>query len=210
LNRHAGIIQTYKVRQNIGLLAEEILKLGLDSQVIVVDDTSPDGTGELADDLAGQHSGVRVIHRPGKLGLGTAHIAGMKAALSASARTIRTMDADFSHHPRYLPGLLAALEQFDVVIDSRCVPGGGTLYWRDSVRFLCARSVGDDGGSPGALQGVLLATGEHEVRFGHKPVGWGVGWPLSLAALSFPIGIWILVSPDAFGRYGFSPTVPET
>jgi dolichol-phosphate mannosyltransferase len=128
LNRHAVIIPTYNERENIGLLVEEILNLGLDSQVIVVDDNSPDGTGQLVDDLASQHSGVQVIHRPGKLGLGTAHIAGMKAALAGDASAILTMDADFSHHPRYIPELLAALEQFDVVIGSRYVPGGGSLY----------------------------------------------------------------------------------
>jgi dolichol-phosphate mannosyltransferase len=128
LDRHAIIIPTYNERENIGPLVKEILNLGLDSQVIIVDDNSPDGTGELADELADQHPGVRVIHRPGKLGLGTAHIAGMKAALSDDVALIVTMDADFSHHPRYVPDMLAALKRFDVVIGSRYVPGGGTLY----------------------------------------------------------------------------------
>jgi dolichol-phosphate mannosyltransferase len=128
LDKHAIIIPTYNERENIGPLVKEILNLGLDSQVIIVDDNSPDGTGELADELADQHPGVRVIHRPGKLGLGTAHIAGMKAALSDDVALIVTMDADFSHHPRYVPDMLAALKRFDVVIGSRYVPGGGTLY----------------------------------------------------------------------------------
>jgi dolichol-phosphate mannosyltransferase len=69
---------------------------------------------------------VHVVHRAGKLGLGTAHIAGIHAALDLGAARIVTMDADFSHHPRYLPGLLAALDHYDVVIGSRYVPGGGT------------------------------------------------------------------------------------
>jgi dolichol-phosphate mannosyltransferase len=128
LRNHGIIIPTYNERENIGLLVEEILNLGLDSQVIIVDDNSPDGTGELADELAAQHPGIRVIHRPGKLGLGTAHITGMKAALEGGIASILTMDADFSHHPRYFPDMLAALERFDVVIGSRYVRGGGTLY----------------------------------------------------------------------------------
>jgi dolichol-phosphate mannosyltransferase len=128
LDRHAIIIPTYNERENIGLLVEEIAGLRLESQVIIVDDNSPDGTGQLADELAAQDNSVSVIHRSGKLGLGTAHIAGMKAALSNGAQLIVTMDADFSHHPRYLPALLAALERCDVAIGSRYVPGGGTRY----------------------------------------------------------------------------------
>ena len=128
MNSHAVIIPTYNERENIDLLVGDIIELGLDSQVIIVDDNSPDGTGELADELASQYSGVTVIHRPGKMGLGTAHIAGMKAALDKGVAQILTMDADFSHHPRYIPDMLAALERFDLVIGSRYVPGGGTLY----------------------------------------------------------------------------------
>jgi dolichol-phosphate mannosyltransferase len=128
LDRHAVIIPTYNERENIGLLVEGILDLGLGTQVVIVDDNSPDGTGELADELAIQHPGVQVIHRPDKLGLGTAHIAGMKAALSDQVALIATMDADFSHHPRFVPDMLSALERFDVVIGSRYAPGGGTLY----------------------------------------------------------------------------------
>jgi dolichol-phosphate mannosyltransferase len=128
LDSHAVVIPTYNERENISLLVEGILDLGLNSQIIIVDDNSPDGTGELADELAAQHPGVRVIHRPGKLGLGTAHITGMKAALEGGMASILTMDADFSHHPRHIADMLAALERFDVVIGSRYVPGGGTLY----------------------------------------------------------------------------------
>jgi dolichol-phosphate mannosyltransferase len=128
LERHSIIIPTYNERENISVLVENILDLGLDSQIIIVDDNSPDGTGQLADDLAKQRDNVHVIHRPGKLGLGTAHITGMKAALSHESAQIVTMDADFSHHPRYIPDLLATLIQFDVVVGSRYVPGEGTLY----------------------------------------------------------------------------------
>ena len=128
MSSHAIIIPTYNERENIVLLVEKIVELGLDSQVIIVDDNSPDGTGQLADQLAAQHAGVGVIHRSGKLGLGTAHIAGIKAALDDGVADILTMDADFSHHPRFIPDLLAGLERFDLVIGSRYVPGGGTRY----------------------------------------------------------------------------------
>jgi dolichol-phosphate mannosyltransferase len=128
LSKQSVIIPTYNERENIRPLVEGIVGLGLGSQVIIVDDNSPDGTGQLADELAAEHSAVRVIHRPAKLGLGTAHIAGMKVALEAGADLVLTMDADFSHHPRYIPDLLAALEEHDVAIGSRYVAGGDTLY----------------------------------------------------------------------------------
>jgi len=128
LNTSAIIIPTYNERENIELLVGEILNLATESQIFVVDDNSPDGTGDLAEGLAARQPSIHVIHRPGKMGLGTAHIAGMKAALSNGASQIITMDADFSHHPRYIPDMLAALVEFDVVIGSRYTSGGGTLY----------------------------------------------------------------------------------
>jgi dolichol-phosphate mannosyltransferase len=128
LRPHAIVIPTYNERENIRLLVKNLQDLALGSQIIIVDDNSPDGTGKLADELSAQTAAVHVLHRPGKLGLGTAHIAGMKAALSSSASCILTMDADFSHHPRYIPDLLRGLDQFDIVIGSRYVPGGGTQF----------------------------------------------------------------------------------
>ena len=121
------IIPTYNERENIALLAEAILALPLPIGVIIVDDNSPDGTGQLADSLASQHNQVSVLHRPAKLGLGTAHIAGMKRALALGAKLIITMDADFSHHPRYVPEMVATMQNCDLCIGSRYVPGGGTL-----------------------------------------------------------------------------------
>ncbi|MGQ9552611.1 MAG: polyprenol monophosphomannose synthase [Anaerolineae bacterium] len=121
------IIPTYNERENIALLAEAILALPLPIGVIIVDDNSPDGTGQLADSLASQHGQVSVVHRPAKLGLGTAHIAGMKRALALGAKLIITMDADFSHHPRYVPEMVATMQNCDLCIGSRYVPGGGTL-----------------------------------------------------------------------------------
>jgi dolichol-phosphate mannosyltransferase len=100
------IVPTYNEKENLPLLAEMLLALPLDLSVIVVDDASPDGTGELADALARQQAGrFSVIHRTGKLGLGTAYLAGFKHALAQGAARVVTMDADFSHHPRYIPPL---------------------------------------------------------------------------------------------------------
>jgi glycosyltransferase involved in cell wall biosynthesis len=121
----AVIIPTYNESDNIERLVGEILTLPVDAHVIVVDDNSPDGTGKLVDDLAARDTRVHAVHRPAKLGLGTAHIAGMRRAFELNCDPIVTMDADFSHNPRYIPALLAGLENYDVVIGSRYVRGGG-------------------------------------------------------------------------------------
>jgi len=121
----AVIIPTYNESDNIERLVGEILALPIDAHVIVVDDNSPDGTGKLVDDLAARDTRVHAVHRPAKVGLGTAHIAGMRRAFELNCDPIVTMDADFSHNPRYIPVLLAGLENFDVVIGSRYVRGGG-------------------------------------------------------------------------------------
>jgi glycosyltransferase involved in cell wall biosynthesis len=122
----AVIIPTYNESDNIPNLVGQILALPIDARVIVVDDNSPDGTGALVDDISTREPRVFCAHRPAKLGLGTAHIAGMRRAFELHLDPICTMDADFSHHPRYLPDLLAGLSQFDVMIGSRYVPKGGT------------------------------------------------------------------------------------
>ncbi|HEY6040663.1 MAG TPA: polyprenol monophosphomannose synthase, partial [Anaerolineae bacterium] len=96
--------------------------------IIVVDDNSPDGTGRIADEFARTDGLVHPLHRPAKLGLGTAHIAGIELALGAGHDKILTMDADFSHSPKYIPALVAGLDTFDLMIGSRYVPGGGTRY----------------------------------------------------------------------------------
>ena len=141
----AVIIPTYNERDNIEALTKEILALRGDpstalslcseetldntTEIIIVDDNSPDGTGEIADELAKTHQEVKVIHRPAKLGLGTAYIAGFKEALALGADRILTMDADFSHNPRYIPHLVAESENAQVVIGSRYVDGGDTVNW---------------------------------------------------------------------------------
>lgn len=126
--RVAVIIPTYNEKENIETLIAQLLDLPLGIHVIVVDDNSPDGTGEIVDRLVVERTGrVSVIHRPGKLGLGTAYIAGFRKALADEQDLICTMDADFSHDPRYVPDMVAKIEQgYDLVIGSRYVPGGGT------------------------------------------------------------------------------------
>jgi glycosyltransferase involved in cell wall biosynthesis len=129
----AVIIPTYNESDNIVTLVEEILDLRTVAHIIIVDDHSPDGTGQIADELAKQYHEVHVIHRPGKLGLGTAYVAGFKFALTLPTGCIMTMDADFSHHPRYIPALVAQTRIYDLSIGSRYVDGGGAIncnLWR--------------------------------------------------------------------------------
>jgi len=125
----AIIIPTYNERENIPPLVEAIAQLGLEIDVVIVDDNSPDGTGAIADALREKHGWVHVLHRAGKLGLGTAYKDGMRYALAQRAERIITMDADFSHHPCYIPDMLVMSEQFDIVIGSRYISGGGTAHW---------------------------------------------------------------------------------
>lgn len=124
-----AIVPTFNERENIELLVGEILDLPVPVDVIIVDDNSPDGTGKIAHRLAtGRPMRVQVIHRPSKLGLGTAYIAGFRQALEMGAGRIITMDADFSHHPRYIPAMLQKCEKVGLVIGSRYVDGGGTTH----------------------------------------------------------------------------------
>lgn len=121
------VVPTYNEADNLDALLERLLALPVNLGVLVVDDNSPDGTGEMAEAWAAQEPGrVRVVHRPGKMGLGTAYIAGFNAALAMDAEMVMTMDADFSHNPRYIPAMLALAEEKHVVIGSRYVPGGGS------------------------------------------------------------------------------------
>jgi len=124
------IVPTYNERENIQSLVEQLLSLEVGLHVLVVDDNSPDGTGRLVDEMAARDTGrVAAIHRPGKLGLGTAYIAGFRRALEEGAEYILTMDADFSHRPDYILQMLRKAQSgYDVVIGSRYVRGGGTRH----------------------------------------------------------------------------------
>lgn len=126
--RITAIVPTYNERENIETLVTQLVALPVELNVTVVDDNSPDGTGDIADRLAAENPGrVTVVHRAGKLGLGTAYLAGFQQALDAGSDLICTMDADFSHNPRYIPAMVGKIgEGYDLVIGSRYVRGGGT------------------------------------------------------------------------------------
>lgn len=125
------ILPTYNERDNVEPMTEAILSALPAASVLVVDDASPDGTGELADTLAARHPRVAVLHRPGKEGLGVAYRDGFRWVLErADARAVVQMDADFSHDPRDLPRLLAPLmRDADLVLGTRYMAGGKTLGW---------------------------------------------------------------------------------
>jgi len=120
------VIPTYNEAENLPTLVGELLALGIPAlEILFVDDNSPDGTGKAADDLAQQHPGrVHGLHRPGKMGLGTAYLTGFRYALDHSAAFVVQMDADFSHSPKYIAEFLKAIQDCDVVIGSRYVAGG--------------------------------------------------------------------------------------
>lgn len=136
----AVVIPTYNEKDNISTLLKVLLNLPLNLRVVVVDDNSQDGTGQVLDEWHATHPCVVPIHRSGKLGLGTALLTGMKECLRQGADLILTMDADFSHHPAYIPSLVEAAQQYDLVLGSRYVPGGGTknCTWK---RILISRGA---------------------------------------------------------------------
>lgn len=122
----AVMLPTYNERENLELLVDALFDLSMPIHVVVVDDHSPDGTGEIASRLAAERPGcLTAIHRQGKLGLGTAHLTGFRAAIARRSDLILSMDADFSHHPRYVPAMAAKIDEgYDLVIGSRYVHGG--------------------------------------------------------------------------------------
>ncbi len=126
-------LPTYDERENlepmVRALDEATHESGLDARVLVIDDSSPDGTGELADRLSEELEFLSVLHRPEKQGLGPAYVAGFLWALAAGAELIVEMDCDFSHDPADLPRLVAAAQNADLVLGSRYVEGGGTRNW---------------------------------------------------------------------------------
>ncbi|HEV2791480.1 MAG TPA: polyprenol monophosphomannose synthase [Solirubrobacterales bacterium] len=124
------VLPTYNEAENVEPLVEAARRrLRPSAQVLIVDDSSPDGTGRIADRLAERHENVHVLHRSRKEGLGPAYIAGFRLALERGAGLVLEMDAAFSHDPAYLPRLLDAAERADVVLGSRYVPGGGVSDW---------------------------------------------------------------------------------
>jgi dolichol-phosphate mannosyltransferase len=136
-------IPTYNERDNIGPLVQQIRAVLPGTDVLVIDDNSPDGTGTVADQLSAADPHVAVVHRAGKLGLGTAILAGMRYAMERDYDYLVNMDADFSHHPRFLPAVVAGMSRYDVMIGSRYVKGGGTVNWPLSRRLMsrCVNTV---------------------------------------------------------------------
>lgn len=127
-NQALVIVPTYNERENLAKLVTRLRALPGDVHVLVVDDNSPDDTGEIADELAASDPGVHALHRAGKLGLGTAYKAGFAFGLERGYHYICTMDADFSHSPESVPALLdKAAEGYDLVVGSRYVPGGDVV-----------------------------------------------------------------------------------
>ncbi len=130
------VIPTYNEAENLPAMVGELLALDLPGlSILIVDDNSPDGTGKVADELAQRHlDRMQVIHRAGKLGLGTAYITGFHYALEQGADLIVQMDADFSHSPSYIPQLVEATDEYDVVVGSRYISGGSLderwSWWR--------------------------------------------------------------------------------
>src|SRR5215469_16698377 len=130
------VLPTYNERQNLEIIVGRVRESVPDADLLVVDDNSPDGTGDLADKLAETDRHVQVMHRTEKAGLGRAYVAGFSWALERGYDVIVQMDADGSHRPEDLPRLLAALDSADAVIGSRYVPGGTVVNWPKSREFL--------------------------------------------------------------------------
>jgi dolichol-phosphate mannosyltransferase len=136
LGRVAVIVPTYNERENLEPIIARVRASVRDADILVVDDNSPDGTGEVADKLAAADSHVHAMHRQRKSGLGSAYIAGFGWALGRGYGVLVEMDADGSHDPAELPALLAALGHADLVIGSRWVPGGTVRNWPRSRELL--------------------------------------------------------------------------
>jgi dolichol-phosphate mannosyltransferase len=155
------IVPTYNERENIARLVERIVAQGVQFDVLVVDDNSPDGTGSIADEIANRNARVHVLHRAGRLGLGTAYVAGFRYGLASAYDVLFEMDADFSHDPAYLPEFVSQIERgADVVIGSRNIRGGGVRNW-SLLRTLVSR-----GGSMYAS--AILGLGVSDATSGFK------------------------------------------
>jgi len=154
------VIPTYNERESLPELVERVEALGLGLHVLIVDDNSPDGTGDLAEALAADRPWLRVLHRPAKAGLGTAYVAGFRRALELGYEIVGEMDADLSHNPAYLPTMLEALEGADLVLGSRYRPGGGVRNW-GPLRRLISR-----GGS--LYSQLILGIGVRDLTGGFK------------------------------------------
>ncbi len=132
------VIPTYDERESLPLLVARLLDSPVEVDLLVVDDSSPDGTGAWADEFAATEPRMQVLHRPAKAGLGAAYRAGLGWGLERGYELLVEMDADLSHDPVHLPEMLAATRTADLVLGSRYVPGGGTVNWPWHRRLLSA------------------------------------------------------------------------
>ena len=132
---------TYNEAENIRPIIQAIHEVVPEVEILVIDDNSPDGTGDIADELSERDERVHVLHRTEKAGLGQAYIAGFRWALERDYDRVVEMDADFSHQPKYLPEMIGQLDDYDVVVGSRYVAGGGTEDW-GVVRKIISRGGG--------------------------------------------------------------------
>ncbi len=171
------IIPTYNERSNVERIVTAALEqLPANRRVLIVDDDSPDGTGEIADSLADAHADVAVLHRPRKEGIGPAYVAGFRQALAGGAELVAQMDADFSHDPDDLPRLLEAASDADLVLGSRYVDGGGVTDWGPGRRAISR------GGS--AYARVALGVGIRDLTGGFKVFRSGVLEAIEIESLT--------------------------
>ncbi len=155
------VTPTYNEKDNLPRFVEAVRSALPEADLVIVDDNSPDGTGRLADDMAARDPHVRVMHRPGKLGLGTAYIDAFKRGLAENYDRFFEMDADLSHDVRYLPDFVRALDEgADVVIGSRNIPGGGVEGWGLGRHFI------SKGGS--LYSRTILGLGVRDLTSGYK------------------------------------------
>jgi len=134
--RSLVIVPSYNEAQNVLPLSADVMSRDPGLEMLVVDDASPDGTADLVAQTAANEPRLHLLRRPAKLGLGSAYLAGFRHGLDAGYDHILTMDCDYSHHPRYLPRILAAMSSADLVIGSRYAPGGGITNWPVHRRLL--------------------------------------------------------------------------
>ena len=171
------IIPTYNERSNVErIVTAAVEQLPANRRVLIVDDDSPDGTGEIADSLADAHADVAVLHRPRKEGIGPAYVAGFRQALAGGAELVAQMDADFSHDPADLPRLLEAASDADLVLGSRYVDGGGVTDWGPGRRAISR------GGS--AYARVALGVGIRDLTGGFKVFRSGVLEAIEIESLT--------------------------
>jgi dolichol-phosphate mannosyltransferase len=154
------IIPTYNERDSLPLIVRRVRAATPDAHILIVDDNSPDGTGDLADSLATDDDHLQVLHRTAKNGLGAAYLAGFRWGMSRGFDVLVEMDADGSHRPEHLPAMLEALQDADAVIGSRWVPGGGVVNWPRHRQWL------SQGGN--RYTQFMLGLGVHDATAGYR------------------------------------------